>query len=69
MPRKRKRSVEPIGPTNIPGEPLDPKLDTEEVETEAASPVDDEHVESEEEEQARDSEKAIDRALNRLPPV
>jgi DNA-directed RNA polymerase specialized sigma24 family protein len=60
MPRKRKRTVEPIGPTNVPGEPLDPKLPEE--------PVESEPVESEEEQQARESEKTFDRALNRVPP-
>ena len=67
MPATRKRSVEPIAPTNIPGEPLDPKLDEDGTAGEMPSP-DDEHVESDEEQQARDSEQAFDRALTRTPP-
>jgi hypothetical protein len=60
MPSKRPR--EPIAPTTIPGEPLDPKIPTDE------EPELDEHEESEEEQQARDSEKAFDQALTRTPP-
>jgi hypothetical protein len=52
-----KRPREPIGPTTIPGEPTDPKI-----------PPDDELDESEEERQARESEKAFDQAITRMPP-
>lgn len=55
MPNKR--PSEPIGPTTIPGEPLDPKIDDE---------LDPE--ESDEQRQARESEKAFDRAITRTPP-
>ena len=61
MPRNRKRPAEPIAPTQIPGGRIDPKL-PDEVEPE------DEHVETEEEQQARESEKAFDQALTRIPP-
>ena len=54
MPSKRPR--EPIAPTTIPGEPLDPKIPSDEFE------------ETEEEQQARESEKAFDQAITRLPP-
>jgi hypothetical protein len=53
MPRKRPR--EPIAPTTIPGEATDPRI-----------PDDDETAE--EEQQARESEKAFDEAITRLPP-
>lgn len=52
----RNRTLEPIAPTTIPGEPLDPKIPPDEIE------------ESEEEQQARESEKAFDQALTRMPP-
>ena len=61
MPRKRKRPNEPIAPTQIPGERVDPKLPDE-------APPEDEYVETEEERQARESEKAFDQALTRIPP-
>jgi hypothetical protein len=51
-----KRPNEPIGPTNVPGQPLDPKI------------PDDEREESDEERQATESEKAIDEARTRTPP-
>ena len=60
MPRKRPR--EPIAPTIIPGEAIDPKIETDD------TSVDDQHVETEEEQQARESEKAFDQAITRLPP-
>ena len=63
MPRPRKRPREPIAPANIPGERLDPKI-PEDVER----PDDADHVESEEEQQARESEKAFDQAITRIPP-
>ena len=58
MPHKRPR--EPIAPTTIPGEPLDPKIPDEDVETKGE--------ETEEEQQARESETAFDQAVTRLPP-
>ena len=57
-----KRPREPIAPTTIPGEPLDPKIPPEEREDE------DNHIESDEERQARESEKAFDQAITRIPP-
>jgi hypothetical protein len=61
MPRKRPR--EPIAPTTIPGEATDPRIQDDE-----SSELDDERVETEEEQQARESEKAFDQAITRLPP-
>ena len=61
MPRKR--PSEPIAPTTIPGERLDPKSPPEQ-----SSDLDDEREESEEERQARESEKAFDQASTRIPP-
>ena len=55
MPSQRPH--EPIGPTTIPGEPTDPKI-----------PPESEREESDEERQARDSEKAFDQAFTRIPP-
>ena len=49
----RKRPNEPIAPTNIPG---DPKIPDE--------PDDEES----EQQQARESEKAFDQAITRIPP-
>jgi hypothetical protein len=60
MPRKR--PPEPIGPTTVPGRPLDPKIPPDQ------SPDADEHEETEEERQARESEKAFDRGITRMPP-
>ena len=56
----RKRPREPIGPTTIPGEPLDPKIPPDE-----RPEVD---GESEQEQQAHESEKAFDQAITRIPP-
>jgi len=64
MPRKRPH--EPIAPTTIPGELLDPKIPPDET-----GELDDERddlEESEEEQQARESEKAFDQAITRMPP-
>jgi hypothetical protein len=66
MPRRRKRTLEPIGPTNIPGEALDPRIIHEMIPPEEKP--EDEHVESEQEQQARESEQALDRAATRTPP-
>jgi hypothetical protein len=62
----RKRPSEPIGPTTIPGQPMDPKIPPHQ-----RPPSDDERDElaqSEEEQQARESEKAFDQAATRIPP-
>ena len=57
MPHKRPN--EPIAPTTIPGERLDPKIPPdEELESD----------ESEQEQTARESEKALDQAITRIPP-
>jgi hypothetical protein len=52
----RKRPNEPIAPTTIPGEPTDPKIPPEDA------------PESDQERQARESEKAFDQAITRIPP-
>jgi hypothetical protein len=54
----RKRPNEPIAPTTIPGERLDPKIPDEDLDSD----------ESEQEQQARESEKAFDQAVTRTPP-
>jgi hypothetical protein len=54
----RKRPNEPIAPTTIPGERLDPKIPDEDLDND----------ESEQEQQARESEKAFDQAITRIPP-
>jgi hypothetical protein len=60
-----KRPSEPIAPTTIPGEPLDPKIPADQL------PDDDEELDerekSEAERQARQSETAFDRAITRIP--
>lgn len=56
MPRKRPN--EPIAPATIPGERLDPKIPDDEFDNE----------ESEQDRQARESEKAFDQAITRIPP-
>ena len=63
MPRKRKRSLEPIAPANIPGERVDPRIPPEEM-----PPDESDHAETDEEQQARESERAFDRAATRTPP-
>ena len=70
MPRPRKRPSEPIAPANIPGERLDPKIpeDVERPDEDTAQADDTGHVESDEEQQARESEKAFDQAITRIPP-
>jgi hypothetical protein len=55
-----KRPSEPIGPTTIPGQPMDPKIPPDQ-----APELDDE---SDGERQARESEKAFDQATTRFPP-
>lgn len=54
----RKRPNEPIAPATIPGERLDPKIPDEEIDSD----------ESEQDQQARESEKAFDQAITRIPP-
>jgi hypothetical protein len=49
----RKRPREPIAPTTIPGEPLDPKIPPDQ------QPGTDEDSESEREQQARETDKAF----------
>lgn len=61
----RKRSIEPIAPTTIPGEPTDPKIPPEELPDYEKQL---ESAESDEERQARQSETAFDHAITRLPP-
>jgi hypothetical protein len=56
-----KRPNEPIGPTNVPGQRLDPKIPDDDVEDFDA------REETEEEQQARESEKAFDQAITRIP--
>ena len=60
MPRKH--AFDPIAPTTLPGEPTDPKIHSDE------EPERDALEESEEERQARESEKAFDQAIVRTPP-
>jgi hypothetical protein len=61
MPRKH--AFDPIAPTTLPGEPTDPKIRTEDEQPEHEA-----HEETDEERQARESEKAFDRAITRTPP-
>lgn len=61
MPSKTKS--EPIEPASIPGEPTDPTIPTEETDE-----IDEDGEESDVEHQARESEKAFDQAITRLPP-
>ena len=57
-----KRPNEPIGPATIPGAPVEPKIPPDQ------APEPDEHTESDKERQARESEKAFDQAITRMPP-
>jgi hypothetical protein len=50
----------------VPGQPLDPKIPPEQAAD--GDEIVDDGVESEEEQQARESEKAFDQAITRLPP-
>ena len=58
-----KRPNEPIAPTTVPGQRLDPKIPTEDL-----PQSEDELLESEAERKARESGKTLDRWVNRLPP-
>ena len=66
MPRKRPN--EPIGPTTIPGEPLDPKIRSDQEPEPEESEETEEREETEEDVLARESEKAFDQAITRFPP-
>ncbi len=60
-PSKRKRppTKHPLAPTPDPQEGINPRLEER---------TDDEHPESDEEQQANESEKAFDQAITRIPP-
>jgi hypothetical protein len=60
--RRRPVSTHPQSPLPDPEEGVNPRLPDE------PEPADVEHVESEEEQQARDSEAALDKAATRMPP-
>lgn len=61
MPNKR--PSEPIAPANIPGQKMDPRIPPDQI-----PQSEDGLLESEAERQARESEKALDQAITRLPP-
>jgi hypothetical protein len=58
-----KRPNEPIAPTTIPGQRLDPRIPPEDL-----PQSEDGLLESEAEREARESGNAKDRAVTRLPP-
>lgn len=58
-----KRPSEPIAPASIPGQQMDPKIPPDQI-----PESEDGLLESEAERQARESEKAFDQAITRLPP-
>jgi hypothetical protein len=60
--RKRPASTHPQSPLPDPLEGVNPRLPDEDASAEK------EHVESEEEQQARGSEAALDKAVTRMPP-
>jgi hypothetical protein len=62
--RKRRRppSTHPDLPTQDPVEGINPRLSDD------GEAADDEHVESAEEQQSRESEAALDKAATRMPP-
>ncbi len=62
--RKRKPTKHPLLPTPDPQEGINPRLEDQPDENRA----DDDHVETDEERQARESEKAFDQAVTRIPP-
>jgi hypothetical protein len=65
--RKRQATKHPLAPTPDPQEGINPRL--EELKSEPdENRVDDDHTETEEEQQARESEKAFDQAITRIPP-
>jgi len=59
-----KRPNEPIAPATTPRKPLDPKIIPPDQIPESEDPL----LESEAERLARESEKALDQAITRLPP-
>jgi hypothetical protein len=61
-----KRPNEPIGPANVPGGRLNPRIPDEQSADNDENF--DERVESDEEQHSRDSEKAFDQAIVRTPP-
>jgi hypothetical protein len=64
-----KRPNEPIAPATIPGQPLDPRIPPDEAEADADADAEfDAGEESENEQHARESEKAFDQAITRIPP-
>jgi hypothetical protein len=63
--RKRSTSTHPQLPTPDPEEGVNPRLPDADLPGEEKE---EEHVESDEEQQARESEAALDRAATRLPP-
>jgi hypothetical protein len=56
------------GPSTRKLKPVDKEEQKRQQELESDTRVDEEHVESDEEQQARDSEKAFDQAITRIPP-
>lgn len=68
-PSKRKHppTQHPLAPTPDPQEGINPRL--EELSSEPdENRADDDHSETDEEQQARESEKAFDQAITRIPP-
>jgi len=61
----RKRPNEPIAPTTLPGEAIDPKIPRDQ---QAEDETDEDAESSETEQPLRDSEQALDRAMTRIPP-
>jgi hypothetical protein len=57
--RKRQATKHPLAPTPDPQEGINPRLEEQ---------TDDDHTETDEEQQARESEKAFDQAITRIPP-
>jgi hypothetical protein len=66
-PMPGKRPNEPIAPATIPGQPLDPRIPPDEADADAVAEFD-ASEESENEQHARESEKAFDQAITRIPP-
>lgn len=58
-----KRPNDPIAPASTPGQQMDPEVPAEDL-----PKSEDGLLESEAERQARESEKAFDQAITRLPP-
>ena len=64
--RKREPTKHPLAPTPDPEEGINPRLPDEEAPGEKRA--DEDGGETEEEQQARESEKAFDQAVTRIPP-